>query len=606
MTVPVLWVSRHDDILARGYADQAMLEAIFDRSLWSSPNALEYEHIELVGIEAEHFASKVRGQGFDGAVVVLPSRHHVDDVDWFVAQLDELDWSVVLLTSEEEWLFDWRKVYDPADAPENRRLWVWQPRPEHENVNATMPCGWYPGTREALATAGDKARERPLDWFLGCQVTHVRRTEAVEAAIHRTKQPGLLIQTQGFMQGVPFDEYVRHHAEAKVSPCPSGPESLCTARVEESLEAGSVPLLDIVKPKEPQFDYWYLVFGPGYPMPTLHAWRTMSYRIGEIVADWPRLATRCSAFWQQWKRKRARQLDEHVRAVSGIPSEPSGPDDLITVIIPTSPVPANPDITHIIDTIDSVRERLPLAEVIVVADGVRPEQDDQRQAYEEALNGLVWACNWRWRNVVPVILDDFGHQANATRAALELVTTPLVLFVEHDTPLVGESDWPGLCAFAMSGEANAIRFHFDVAIHADHEAGMLDHEDRWWWGGPKINGSIDRGSWGGPSDAPGGEFADDGQPIAVRRTKTWWQRPHLARTDFYRDRIMPLFTEKSRTMIEDRLYGIISTDHIERGDAAWWDWRIWVYTPDDPVLGMKRSSHSDARGEQPKYGMVFT
>lgn len=65
-------------------------------------------------------------------------------------------------------------------------------------------------------------------------------------------------------------------------------------------------------------------------------------------------------------------------------------------------------------------------------------------------------------------------------------------------------------------------------------------------------------------------------------------------------------------MIEDRMHGIVATDHVVNGDAAWWDWRLWVYTPDDDrpgetPLGIKRSAHLDSRGpDEPKYEMKFT
>lgn len=267
------------------------------------------------------------------------------------------------------------------------------------------------------------------------------------------------------------------------------------------------------------------------------------------------------------------------------------PDDLVTVLVTTSPAPLHPSTEHIEETIASVRAQLPLAEVIVVCDGVRPEQEDRRADYEEYQRRLMLLCEHSWASVLPVRMEEWGHQANAVRAGLDAVRTPLLLFVEHDTPLVGEIDWPALCALAMSGEANAIRFHFDVAIHADHEPGMVDHETRWWGGSDEGTGYVS-------GDEPFGG-------LPVRRTKTWWQRPHVARADFYRSRVMPLFSPESRTMIEDLLYGVVSSDHLERGEAAWWDWRLWLYTPEHEVLGMKRSSHLDSRGDAPKFDMKF-
>ena len=83
----------------------------------------------------------------------------------------------------------------------------------------------------------------------------------------------------------------------------------------------------------------------------------------------------------------------------------------------------------------------------------------------------------------------------------------------------------------------------------------------------------------------------------------WWQRPHVARVDFYRDRVMPLFPESSRTFIEDKLYGVMLNDFERRGDAAWWDWRVFIYAPRGD---MQMSWHTDARGSETKYPMSFS
>lgn len=566
-TVPVLWVSHDPEILHRGYADQGLLEAIFDRRIWCPPAALRFDHREVRG----DFPDDI-----DGAIVVLPSRHHVDHVDWFCEQLDRLSWSVVLLTSEEEWVFDWRKVWDPRNPRDDRRLWVWQPRPEHEDVPGKMPCGFYRDTLEAAELHLDEIRRKPWEWFFGGQVTHVRRKECAEILHSLPHEPAQILETEGYFQGIPFADYIGRVAAGRVVPCPSGPESCCTARVEETLETGGVPIVDLVKPKDPQFDYWRLTFGPDCPLQGVADWARFPAALEESLAEWPASANRVGAWWTQWKRRQSHRLDEDVRAVSGLEPEVRSPDDLITVVIPTSPVPANPEADHIAATIASIRSQLPLAEVLVAADAPRPELEHRRQEYEEYLRRVIFMAQREWHNVAVLRLEEWGHQANVARAALELVETPLVLFVEHDTPLVGPIDWVGICGLLCSGQAQTVRFHFDVAIHPDHEAGMIDRHTRWEQGVP------------------------------VRRTRTWWQRPHVSTARFYRERVLPHFTPDSRTMIEDLMHGVVASEFDVAGEAAWWDWRLWVYAPeDDPILGLKRSAHLDARGTDPKFGMKY-
>lgn len=571
MNVDVLWVSLHDDVLARGYADQALIEAMFDRTLWRPPRALTFEHHEVRGDFPD----------VDGAVVVVPYRHHHDDTAWLREQLDRLAWSVLMLVGDEEWDGPWRDLM-PRD--ETQRVWIMQPQPEHaEHASVMLPCGWYPGTREGLTAGRDARSERSLDWFFGGQVTHPRR-EQMARVLRRMRPPwrGRLIETEGYMQGVPSAEYFALVADAKVLPCPSGPKSVCTARVEEALEAGALPILDMLKPEPPQFDYWHLLW-PDHPLPTIHDWQHMRARLTAL--DWPTDATRAWAWWQQTKRSYVTKLDADVRAVAGPRPSAGGPDDLITVIVTTSPVKLHPSTEHLERTVDSVREHLPNAEVIIVADGVRPQQDRLRKRYADYLHRMCWLTNFHWHNVVPLLLDEWGHQANAVRAALDMVTTPLVLFVEHDTPIKEWSiQWADLCALIMSGEANSVRFHHEDHIHAEHEGLMVDHATRYV----------------APLDAEGTRGV---ATLPLRRTMTWWQRPHLASTRFYH-RLVEMFPPESRSMIEDYVYGVVASDFVDHGEAAWWDWRLFVYTPEG-VGGMQRSWHLDSRGDEAKYPMLL-
>ena len=55
------------------------------------------------------------------------------------------------------------------------------------------------------------------------------------------------------------------------------------------------------------------------------------------------------------------------------------------MIVTTSPVPSHPSTSDIEHTIGSIREHLPTAEIVIVADGVRQEQQDRRKTYEHYL-----------------------------------------------------------------------------------------------------------------------------------------------------------------------------------------------------------------------------
>jgi len=258
--------------------------------------------------------------------------------------------------------------------------------------------------------------------------------------------------------------------------------------------------------------------------------------------------------------------------------------DQVTVIIPTSPVERHPATDVIEETIDSVLQRLPGVEILVVADGVRPEQQALTKNYRLYLYLLAALCAHDWSNVLLVIADGWGHQANVTRLALAKVRTPLVLFVEHDTPLVGDIEWAPLVELVESGEANVVRFYHEAEIQPEHEHLMVDEESRL-----RLTEFCD-GTVGGSTTA------------WLRRTMQWSQRPHLASTRFYRMVVDRYFAPSSRTMIEDVMHGIVEVAWREYGEPGWWDWRLWIYTPTDGG-DIKRSTHLDWRGDAPKFEM---
>lgn len=562
MVAPVLWVSRHPDILARGYADQGLLEEILSRRTWTPPDAISFHHQEMRDDLDEPIP--------DGAVVVLPARHHVSDVDWFLDQLDRLRWSVIILSGDEEWSFPWRRV----EETNRRRVWVMQPRPEHEGLSYLIPGGWYPGTRDLLRRCRDLAlATRGYDWMFMGQVTDANPRREEFARIVRDVPGGFLRATPGYLQGVAPQVYFQIMADSKVVACPSGPMTVDTARTLEALEAGCVPVSDLISGRGEVYDYWTLLFGEGHPLRSVSDWAGFRSVLREILeGGWVEESNRTFAFWQGWKRNTSLALDRHVREASGsqIIGEWS-PDDVITVVIPSSPTPSDPDGDHLARTIDSIRANLPLAEIIVTFDGVRPEQEAMKASYQEAVRRSLWEFNHERRNVLPLVMDEWSHQAEMARLALERVETPLVLYVEHDTPLEGDIPWEDLCDFITSGRGNLVRF--------SHETTVLDAHAH-------LHGPVET-----HGDLP------------LRRSLVWWQRPHLASSGFYRNVLASFFSAGSRTMIEDRMHSVVEGTISDRGEEGWERFRLWLYSPPGSI---KRSGHLDARGDQPKFSDTFS
>jgi hypothetical protein len=553
--IPVIWVSYREDIMCRGYHDQGFLEAIFDRTHWIPQHSFSFSHYEI------HRDSGPWPMFNEGAVVVLPARHHVDYVERFKKDLDKLPWSLVILAGDEEWVFPWREI---EETP-TRRVWVMQPRPEHREAGrGLLPGGWYPGTRQHLYQGFRSAEHTPRvhSWFFAGQVTHERRVAAAHA-MAGLSHLGMYYPTGGYTQGMPPELYFDYMAHSKVVISPSGPYTPDTARTFEALEAGCVPFADSAAPNTGKWDYWSTLFGDDHPIPIIDEWEDggLERGVNTAITYFNSDSNRVFAFWQQWKRDITLQMDNTIRSLRKDDMEIGRINDVLTVLVTTSPSPLHPATEHLEITIESIRDQLPSAEIVLVFDGVRSELEHEREAYEEYTRRALWLCNWEWVNVVPVVLESWHHQANATRVALDFVNTPFVMFCEHDTPIKGDIPWENLINLILSGQASHVRLHQEDHLHDEHRPMLLEQD---------------------------GDFV---------KTIAWWQRPHVCRTDFYRERVMGSIGHESRTMIEEVMYGIVANN-------PWDDWKCWIYAPTgDPNI--QRSYHLDSRGEDPKFDMLY-
>lgn len=233
--------------------------------------------------------------------------------------------------------------------------------------------------------------------------------------------------------------------------------------------------------------------------------------------------------------------------------------------MPTSPIPSHPSTAIIEETIDSIRDQLPTCEILVLIDGVKPEQAHRKADYDEYVASLIRLCRFQWSNVLPIVHDAYLHQGVMVRTVLPYIRTPLLLFVEHDTPLFGAPiEWEGCCAAIESDQARIVRFHHEASVLAVHMHQMI----------------------GVPMEVCG---------VRLWRTMQYSARPHLTSTEDYRQIIPRYFGWNSRTFLEDVLHGAVSS-----GWRAGWDqWRLWIYTPDVPDI--KRSTHLDGRAGDPKW-----
>lgn len=254
-------------------------------------------------------------------------------------------------------------------------------------------------------------------------------------------------------------------------------------------------------------------------------------------------------------------------------------DDLITVLVPVSPLPSHPSLDVLDATLTSVRSYLPAAHIVIMADGVRPEQEHREADYATFLDLL----DAQWGDRITLASHrHHQHQARMTRQALaEEVTTPLVLFVEGDCTLWGDIRFDVLADLLMVGKANTVRLHHEASILQGHE-----------WLNVK----------GGTIENVRGRSGLGSAPLVA--TAQWSQRPHLSRADYYRWLLGPRhFHPDTRSMIEDVVHGVVIEDWRRGGVAGWQEHALYIYAAQDEHGSLKHSETCDGRQDDPKYPM---
>ncbi|MFC9432716.1 hypothetical protein [Nocardia sp. NPDC057030] len=485
----------------------------------------------------------------DGTILIVPGRYWAGREAEISDAVARYDWLLLIVTSDEESTFDATRIRHPR-----MRCWIQTPRVDRDYGDARLiPLGFPPHFDDLPAPDG-----RPTEVFLAAQNTHTRRVEAF-AALARDTHIQRVHGSAGFTLGLSPQEYVRQMCRARVAPAPSGAFSPDTFRLWEALEAHTIPIADDRSPVYDSRGYWQRT-APGTPFPVLADYADLPGYIGDVLADYPRRANRATAWWMARKRQMAQWVGDDLTALG---ARLSYTDRLpITVMVSTSPIPSHPDTAIIDETIASVRAQLPDSEIVLMHDGVRPDQQHRRADYETYIQRVLWSADHQWRNVLPLIFDDHLHQAGCTIRALEHVRTPLLLFIEGDTPLTGEIPWAAISDTIVHGDANVVRFSHEAHILDVHRYLTLDAD---------------------PQTVRG---------VPMTRTIQWSQRPHLASVAWYRNTLDRHFRTGTTDFIEEVFHGRLIEAHRRDGDMGWLTWRTWLYTPPGDI---KRSYHLDGR-----------
>lgn len=231
----------------------------------------------------------------------------------------------------------------------------------------------------------------------------------------------------------------------------------------------------------------------------------------------------------------------------------------LTVIVTASPLPSHPSADIINETLVSVRHHLPDAAIWFLFDGVRPEQEHLREAYEQHR----WNVEYQWGDMEFNFADHL-HQVGMLRSVIDEIPTPLLMFVEADAPLLTDRhiDWTLITEFIQSGRSNCVRLYHEEVVPEAHRYLMFGMEQ----------------------DAP------------MLRTSQYSARPHVATVEKYREWLHH-FTPDANTFLEDLLHSVVQESVKHEG---WWSQKAHIYCPDDDQ-GFRRSGHLDGRAGGPKF-----
>lgn len=440
----------------------------------------------------------------DRQVVVIPGAYQADIIPEINEYLKQYPKIMVFITSDEERKFDCSRLNHP-----DMILYC-----QYGGCDHSFPIGYTGETRKHLKKIG--LVEKDIAYFFSGQLNSEERRSVFSQMVHLPRT--VLFGTEGFSKGLKPDQYYDYLAHSVYAAAPGGHVSPDSFRFYEALEAGAIP-----------------VFFPPY-MKQLFP----DIRLDHNTFTW-------------WIRKK-QEIKNRLRKELGCPPFAT------TAIITTSPIPSHPSTEIIDETIKSIRHHLD-CDIIIGIDGIRLEQEDRRKDYEEYIRRLLWKCNFEYKNVIPVVFDTHKHQSGMIKAILPMITTPLLLFMEHDTPLVTDDpiDFSYLQETLLEAKAHAIRLHYEAFIPEPHKHLMI------------------------------GEPEND-----LLKTAQWSNRPHIARVNFYRE-LMKFFSEDSNCFIEDRLYGQL----ISAWEEGNWDyWKLFIYHPKGSI---KRSLNLDGRGADKKY-----
>lgn len=281
--------------------DQTLLNDLFENKLY--PTGLEFRRVEGY-------------PNTEGCVLLVPGRYWAAHADQINDAIQRYEWLLLVRTSDEEDTFDIGHLDHP-----NARFWLQTPRRDYPPEVRLFGVGYSPHF-------ADLPTDRPVkdvDVFLAAQRTNGRpgrdfrvyeRRNQFFDTLKQGRWNSVLVDRDGFAQG-DRDEYVQQMLAAKIAPAPTGMVSVDSFRFWEAVEAGCVPIADMVSDVDGPTDYWTRVLG-NHPIPVVTELADLPNIVDELLEDWPANAERIAAWYADYKQSLATWLRDDLKALGAI------------------------------------------------------------------------------------------------------------------------------------------------------------------------------------------------------------------------------------------------------------------------------------------------
>ena len=245
-------------------------------------------------------------------------------------------------------------------------------------------------------------------------------------------------------------------------------------------------------------------------------------------------------------------------------------EQLLTIVITTSPIPTHPNTNIIESTIDSLMniKEIKNCKIIITFDGCNDERFNVRyEQYKININELI-KNKYEFRNVICVYADEYVHQTNTIRNSMKYINTPFMFVIEHDWLIFGDIKFREIIS-VMNMYKKIIK-----CVRLNYLSGYMYSNKLY---PPFVVPE--------PIDFNG---------VKLIYTDKWSCHPHISHKDSY-EFYFHFISDKTRCYMEEILYGMEYT-RIQINHLNFYEFGTWIYgEPSDNMLHIR---HIDGRNSE--------